>query len=181
MTQRPPEVFAFKVQFGLKIRSTVAGLRKLRTFAAANQRVRPLYLCNAIRYASLVGLTAAGIFSSAVTQASAEATLLIDADTGKVLQSENAGYPWYPASVTKLMTAYTTLRAIRDKKVAFNTLLTVSKNAAAQQPTKMGFKLGTTLPVFSPMARRSRTKSGKHPVRASETDSASPSSTRAVA
>jgi len=46
-----------------------------------------------------------------------------------------------------LMTAYTTLRAIRDKKVAFNTLLTVSKNAAAQQPTKMGFKVGTTLTI----------------------------------
>ena len=78
-------------------------------------------------------------------RAQAEAQLLIEAATGKVLHAENATYPWYPASVTKLMTAYTTLRAIKDKKITFNTLLTVSKNAAAQQPTKMGFKAGTTV------------------------------------
>jgi D-alanyl-D-alanine carboxypeptidase len=77
------------------------------------------------------------------TRAHAEAQLLIEASTGKVLHAENATYPWYPASVTKLMTAYTTLRAIKEKKITFDTLLTVSKNAAAQQPTKMGFKAGT--------------------------------------
>ncbi len=95
-----------------------------------------------------LGLAAASLLSlAAPDRAAAEAQLLIEASTGKVLHAENATYPWYPASVTKLMTAYTTLRAIRDKKVAFNTLLTVSKNAAAQQPTKMGFKVGTTLTI----------------------------------
>src|SRR5471030_3380556 len=81
------------------------------------------------------------------TQARAEAQLLIEASTGKVLHAENATYPWYPASVTKLMTAYTTLRAIKEKKITFDTLLTVSKNAAAQQPTKMGFKAGTGVTI----------------------------------
>ena len=38
-------------------------------------------------------------------RASAEALLVIEADSGKVLYAENAGYPWYPASVTKVMTA----------------------------------------------------------------------------
>ncbi len=81
------------------------------------------------------------------TRAQAEAQLLIEAATGKVLHAENATYPWYPASVTKLMTAYTTLRAIKEGRLSFNTLLTVSKNAVAQQPTKMGFKAGTTVTV----------------------------------
>ena len=80
-------------------------------------------------------------------QARAEATLLIEASSGKVLEAENATHPWYPASVTKLMTAYTTLRAIKEGRIGFNTLITVSRNAAAQQPTKMGFKVGTTLTV----------------------------------
>src|ERR1044072_1303000 len=78
----------------------------------------------------------------AATRAHAEAKLLIEASTGKVLHAENATYPWYPASVTKLMTAYTTLRAIKDGKITRDTLLTVTRNAAAQQPTKMGFKIG---------------------------------------
>ncbi|HVX99209.1 MAG TPA: D-alanyl-D-alanine carboxypeptidase family protein [Pseudorhodoplanes sp.] len=79
--------------------------------------------------------------------ACAEATLLIEADTGKVLQAENAGQPWYPASVTKLMTAYVTLRAVKDGKISLDTLLTVSPNAVAQQPSKMGFKVGTQVTV----------------------------------
>jgi D-alanyl-D-alanine carboxypeptidase len=84
---------------------------------------------------------------TAPARAHAEAKLLIEAATGKVLHAENATYPWYPASVTKLMTAYTTLRAMKEGKITPNTLLTVGRNAAAQQPTKMGFKVGTTVTV----------------------------------
>jgi len=106
---------------------------------------RPVTFC--LR-ALLLGLAVAAGFSfAAPTRAQAEAQLLIEASTGKVLHAENATYPWYPASVTKLMTAYTTLRSIKEGKVAFDTLLTVSKNAAAQQPTKMGFKVGTRVTI----------------------------------
>jgi D-alanyl-D-alanine carboxypeptidase len=91
---------------------------------------------------------AAGLLSLAgADRAQAEAQLLIEASTGKVLQAENATYPWYPASVTKLMTAYTTLRAIKEGRISLNTLLTMSRNAVAQQPTKMGFSIGTTVTV----------------------------------
>jgi len=99
----------------------------------------------------LIFAVAAALLLVGGTRAQAEAQLLIEASTGKVLHAENATYPWYPASVTKLMTAYTTLRAIREKKLTFDTLLTVSKNAAAQQPTKMGFKVGTTVTVDNAM------------------------------
>jgi D-alanyl-D-alanine carboxypeptidase len=99
----------------------------------------------------LIFAVAAALLLAGGTRAQAEAQLLIEASTGKVLHAENATYPWYPASVTKLMTAYTTLRAIREKKLTFDTLLTVSKNAAAQQPTKMGFKVGTTVTVDNAM------------------------------
>ncbi len=77
--------------------------------------------------------------------AQAEALLLIEADSGKVLQAENATYPWYPASVTKIMTAYVALKAVKDGRLSLDRLLTVSPTAAAQQPSKMGFKPGTQL------------------------------------
>src|SRR5450830_1841342 len=93
-----------------------------------------------------VAMTAA-LALAGTTQARAEAQLLIEASTGKVLHAENATYPWYPASVTKIMTAYTTLRAIKEGRASFDTLLTMSRNAVAQQPTKMGFKLGTRVTV----------------------------------
>src|SRR5450830_873386 len=93
-----------------------------------------------------VAMTAA-LALTGTTQAGAEAQLLIEASTGKVLHAENATYPWYPASVTKLMTAYTTLRAIKEGRVGFSSMLTMSRNAAAQQPTKMGLKVGTRLTI----------------------------------
>jgi D-alanyl-D-alanine carboxypeptidase len=77
----------------------------------------------------------------------AEALLVVEADTGKVLQADNATYPWYPASVTKLMTAYVTLKAVKDGRLSLDSLLTVSPVAAAQSPSKMGFRPGTQVTV----------------------------------
>ncbi|ABD89599.1 serine hydrolase [Rhodopseudomonas palustris] len=94
--------------------------------------------------ALLAGLSACALTPRA---AQAEALLLIEADTGKVLQAENATYPWYPASVTKLMTAYVTLKAIKEGRITLDTLLTVSPTAASQSPSKMGFRAGTQLTV----------------------------------
>ena len=79
--------------------------------------------------------------------AAAEALLVIEADSGKVLYAQNAGYPWYPASVTKLMTAYVTLRAVKEGRLTLDHPLTVSANAVAQAPVKMGFGAGTQVTV----------------------------------
>jgi len=79
--------------------------------------------------------------------AHAEALLVVDADTGKVLEAQNATHPWYPASVTKLMTAYVTLKAIKEGRLTLDTVLTVSPVAASQSPSKMGFRPGTQVTV----------------------------------
>jgi D-alanyl-D-alanine carboxypeptidase len=79
--------------------------------------------------------------------AHAEALLLVEADTGKVLQADNATMPWYPASVTKIMTAYVTLKAVKEGRLSLDTLLTVSPVAASESPSKMGFPPGTQVTV----------------------------------
>jgi D-alanyl-D-alanine carboxypeptidase len=89
----------------------------------------------------------AGPAAGGATAAQAEALLLIEAGSGRVLHAENATYPWYPASVTKLMTAYVTLRAVKDRRLTLDTPLKVSAYAAAQRPSKMGFKPGTLVTV----------------------------------
>jgi len=93
----------------------------------------------------------AGILSAAtglsLGPVSAESLLVIEADTGKVLFAQNAGYPWYPASVTKLMTTYVTLRAVKEGRLTLDQPLTVSANAVAQSPVKMGFGVGTQVTV----------------------------------
>ncbi|MEH2565992.1 D-alanyl-D-alanine carboxypeptidase family protein [Bradyrhizobium sp. AZCC 2289] len=82
----------------------------------------------------------------------AEAWLVIEADTGKVLQADNATMPWYPASVTKMMTAYATLKAVKDGKLSLDTLFTVSPVAASQSPSKMGLRPGTQVTVENALA-----------------------------
>jgi D-alanyl-D-alanine carboxypeptidase len=97
--------------------------------------------------ATLLGAALTALAAASATPAQAEATLLVDVASGKVLQAENATYPWYPASLSKLMTLYVTLSAVRDHRITFDTLCTVSRNAAAQAPTKMGFPVGTQVTV----------------------------------
>ena len=54
-------------------------------------------------------------------------SLVFDANTGEVLVADRAGVPWYPASLTKLMTAYVTFKAIRTGQISLNQKLLVSK------------------------------------------------------
>ena len=97
---------------------------------------------------SLRSIVLVAAFALATTHvANAEALLLVEADSGKVLQAENATNPWYPASVTKLMTAYVTLKAVKEGRITLDTLFTVSPTAASQSPSKMGFKPGTQVTV----------------------------------
>src|SRR5215218_6834188 len=69
--------------------------------------------------------------------------LVVDVDSGRVIHSERATDPWYPASITKLMTTYVALDLVRQGRASMDQLLTVSAEAAAQPPSKMGFRPGT--------------------------------------
>ncbi|HKU07572.1 MAG TPA: D-alanyl-D-alanine carboxypeptidase family protein [Bradyrhizobium sp.] len=84
--------------------------------------------------------------------ARAEAWLVVEADSGRVLQADNATMPWYPASVTKIMTAYVTLKAVKEGRLSLEQTLTVSPVAASQSPSKMGFKPGTLVTVENALA-----------------------------
>lgn len=92
----------------------------------------------------------AGLLSVALLAplaARATPALVIEVDSGKVLLAEDATKPWYPASITKLMTAYVTFKAIRAGRLTPETLITVSDFATTQKPSKMGFKAGTQVTV----------------------------------
>ncbi|CAA0105001.1 Uncharacterised protein [Starkeya nomas] len=97
----------------------------------------------------LAWLTAGLVATALLVPAAARATpsLVIEVESGKVLLADDATKPWYPASVTKLMTAYVTFKALRSGRLTPQTLITVSENAAAQKPSKMGFRVGTQVTV----------------------------------
>jgi len=96
---------------------------------------------------SLIGRRALFGFAvlMALGDASAQATpyLVVDADSDQVLMQNEATAPWYPASLTKLMTVYVALEAVRNGKLTLDTPLIMSARAARMPPSKMGFRPGT--------------------------------------
>lgn len=78
---------------------------------------------------------------------SRQSSLLIEAETGRVLQSENATEKRYPASLTKMMTLYMVFDALEKKEIQIDQLLPVSVNAAKQPKSRMGLKAGSTISV----------------------------------
>ena len=72
-------------------------------------------------------------------------SLLFDAATGEVVSQDRAGEPWYPASLTKLMTAYVIFDKLKRGEMRLDQTLNVSDLASSQPPSKVGMKAGTSI------------------------------------
>ena len=70
------------------------------------------------------------------------AAFVMDARTGETLYSDNADTRLHPASLTKMMTLYIAFEEIERGNLSLDTMVTVSKNAAAQPPSRLGLKAG---------------------------------------
>jgi D-alanyl-D-alanine carboxypeptidase len=87
------------------------------------------------------------VFQGAHADGVKPARLVVDAETGKVLVADRANLPWYPASLTKLMTAYITFSEVKAGHLSLSDTITVSAQAAAQPPTKFGLRTGQKITV----------------------------------
>jgi D-alanyl-D-alanine carboxypeptidase len=88
-------------------------------------------------------LTIAGLLASpALAQTP---TLVVDYSSGRVLHADHATDPWYPASITKLMTTYVALDQVRQGRFRMDSLLTMTESAAAAPPSKIGLRPGLTM------------------------------------
>jgi D-alanyl-D-alanine carboxypeptidase len=75
------------------------------------------------------------------------AAIVIDAKTGSVLHQSAPDGARHPASLTKIMTLYMLFEQLEAGKIALDTPMPVSAEAASQAPTKLGLKPGSTLLV----------------------------------
>jgi len=73
------------------------------------------------------------------------AAMVIDARTGEVLHSRNADTRLHPASLTKMMTLYIAFEAVRLGEITLDTPVRISRNAAAEPPSRLGLQAGTTI------------------------------------
>ncbi|MBK8456619.1 MAG: D-alanyl-D-alanine carboxypeptidase [Phyllobacteriaceae bacterium] len=81
----------------------------------------------------------------AVSAADARPSVVFDLGTGQVLAQEDALQAWHPASLTKLMTAYVTFRALQAGELTVKSPVKMTKNAAKRPPAKMGYKPGAVM------------------------------------
>ena len=68
------------------------------------------------------------------------ASIVIDANTNKILYSRSADKLRYPASLTKMMTLYVLFRELKLGRITLDTKFIATVNASNQQPSKIGLK-----------------------------------------
>ncbi|MCV0394131.1 MAG: D-alanyl-D-alanine carboxypeptidase [Rhizobiaceae bacterium] len=94
-----------------------------------------------------VFIASALVIILAAGAAQAGPRLLLDAKTGKVLQHRQAFDRWHPASLTKLMTAYVTFRALKAGEISLTSGVRISKNALDEPPSKMAYPVGSVMTI----------------------------------
>lgn len=78
---------------------------------------------------------------------SAAPHIVVEARSGKVISQNQAFDRWYPASLTKLMTAYTVFHELKKGRLSRLSPVLVTKKALAQPPSKMGYPVGSVLTI----------------------------------
>jgi D-alanyl-D-alanine carboxypeptidase len=75
------------------------------------------------------------------------ASIVVDVRSGASLVAASPDEQRYPASLTKMMTAYMAFDAIRERRTTMNSPIYVSEDAASMPPSKLGLYAGSTLTV----------------------------------
>jgi len=70
------------------------------------------------------------------------AALVMDTRSGAVYHAENADQRLHPASLTKMMTLYIAFQAAERGEIDLDAAITVSQNAAAEPPSRLGLTPG---------------------------------------
>jgi D-alanyl-D-alanine carboxypeptidase len=96
-----------------------------------------------LRRAGLGILVGAVLIAS--SGASAGPALVFEPYNGTVFYAEDPDAQWFPASLTKLMTAYVTFQALKAGTVTPDTKLICSKEATEQAPSKLWLKVGESI------------------------------------
>ncbi|MBX9925904.1 MAG: D-alanyl-D-alanine carboxypeptidase, partial [Hyphomicrobiaceae bacterium] len=78
--------------------------------------------------------------------------LVFDVETSRIVYAENVDTPWYPASLTKLMTAYMVFDALKRDAITGDAELVISPQANAQPKMRVGLGAGKRITVKEALA-----------------------------
>jgi D-alanyl-D-alanine carboxypeptidase len=110
----------------------------------------PFVPCNSFRASQskiVAAILAVAVltFGARLVRASVHASIVVDAQTGKVLHAQSADTLAHPASLAKLMTLYITFERLADGRLELTRSLRISRHASVQQPTRLGLRTGATI------------------------------------
>jgi D-alanyl-D-alanine carboxypeptidase len=74
-------------------------------------------------------------------------SIIVDGNSGAVLESNSPDGLRHPASLTKVMTLYLLFEQLESGKMTLDTSMNVSEHASEQAPTKLGLRPGQTIRV----------------------------------
>jgi len=80
-------------------------------------------------------------------ETTAKQAILIDATTGVVLLDKASKELLYPSSMTKIMTAYTTFKRLKEGKLSLSSQFVVSDNAYRKEGTRMFLEVGQIVTI----------------------------------
>jgi len=75
------------------------------------------------------------------------AEFVIDVNSGRVLHAHNENVERHPASLTKVMTLYLLFEQLEAGRMKLDSEIPISAHAAAQSPSKLGLRPGSTIEV----------------------------------
>ena len=72
---------------------------------------------------------------------------VVDGNSGRVLFGRDENAPRHPASLTKVMTLYLLFEQLEKGRLSLDSTMEVSAHAAAQPPTKLGLRPGSSIRI----------------------------------
>jgi D-alanyl-D-alanine carboxypeptidase len=94
-----------------------------------------------------LALCAAMMSPWGAVQAAPHAAFVMDARTGEVLYEDNADTRLHPASLTKMMTLYLAIEAVKSGRVRLDQKVTISAKAARQPSSRIGLRAGSRVTI----------------------------------
>ncbi|MGV1757571.1 D-alanyl-D-alanine carboxypeptidase family protein [Rhizobium sp. A22-96] len=92
-------------------------------------------------------ISAVSLLGAVSAAEAGQASYLVDAHSGQVLEASNENELNYPASLTKMMTLYLAFEALHDGRLKWDQKLTMSENAEGKEPFKLAVGVGRKVTV----------------------------------
>ncbi len=104
-------------------------------------------MLNKTSFLLAAAISTLALLGAASAAEAGQASYVVDARSGQVLEASNENELNYPASLTKMMTLYLAFEALHESRLKWDQKLTMSENAESKEPFKFAIGAGRKVTV----------------------------------